>query len=320
MVQFMQKNWFFLGMILVCIGGFAWPDLSRTYKQSSLVDWSIVLVMFCGGVTLPTTELWRQIIHWRAVGLSILLIYLVVPAIVAMLAWPLRWLNFDSNQQIFEGYMILAAQSGTLASAIVITTRAGANTALAIIITVSGAALAAVATPLILSVTLAADHVHLNTGSMALRLLGLVLAPVFLGQLARPLVTNLLARVAWLPGILSQLVILSFVFMAIGNASTSIRISPYITLGLVLAALPLHAVILVVNHLLSRLATSDVASRQALVICCSQKTIATGAYVWARYFSENPLGCLPLLAYHVVQLLIDTILANRWARKVSATP
>ena len=143
--RFLQKHWLVIGMLVACAAGFLWPQFSRAYKQSPLVDASIVLVMFCGGLTLRTTDLWRKIFAWRSIVLSVLLIYLLVPAIITLLAWPLRWFNFDGNSELFEGFMILAAQSGTLASAIVITGRANGDVALAIVITVVNALLAALA-------------------------------------------------------------------------------------------------------------------------------------------------------------------------------
>ena len=310
-----KGNWFLIGMAVACAAGFVWPQLSQAYKQSLLVDASIVLVMFCGGITMRTTDLWRQVRAWRSVGLSIVLVYGLVPAIFVLAAWPLRQMRFEGSDQLFEGFMILAAQSGTLASAIVITTKARANVALAVVVTVVNALLAAVATPLILAVTLAADQVRIDVGEMIARLAALVLVPVLVGQGVRPLVRSALERVGWLPGLLSQCVILSFMWIAIGNASTSIKASPFMTLGLILALLLLHVLILGVNHVVSRLATADPASRRALVICSSQKTIATGAYVWARYFPSNPLGCMPLLIYHVLQLIVDAALAQRWSRK-----
>ena len=51
-------------------------------------------------------------------------------------------------------------------------------------------------------------------------------------------------------------------------------------------------------------------SRRALAICSSQKTLATGSYVWSRYFADNPLGGIPLMFYHVVQLVFDSLLAH----------
>jgi sodium/bile acid cotransporter 7 len=48
----------------------------------------------------------------------------------------------------------------------------------------------------------------------------------------------------------------------------------------------------------------------AVAFAGSQKTLMVGAYV---ALAVGPLAILPMVAYHAVQLFIDTILADRWA-------
>ena len=51
--------------------------------------------------------------------------------------------------------------------------------------------------------------------------------------------------------------------------------------------------------------------RTAVILCGSQKTLPNGIYIWTKFFAANPYGALPLSLYHVVQLLIDTLLLRR---------
>ena len=50
----------------------------------------------------------------------------------------------------------------------------------------------------------------------------------------------------------------------------------------------------------------------AVAIAGSQKTHMVGAYV---ALAVGPLAILPMVAYHAVQLFVDTIIADRWARE-----
>jgi sodium/bile acid cotransporter 7 len=52
----------------------------------------------------------------------------------------------------------------------------------------------------------------------------------------------------------------------------------------------------------------------AIAFGCSQKTLPVGL-VLARFYdaSSHPLVVLPLVFYHVTQLTVDTLIADRWA-------
>ena len=53
--------------------------------------------------------------------------------------------------------------------------------------------------------------------------------------------------------------------------------------------------------------------RIAVAIAGSQKTLMVGLYVAIHYFGG--LVLIPLVIYHVVQLLMDTVVADLWRRR-----
>ncbi|MCG3148217.1 MAG: hypothetical protein PCFJNLEI_01660 [Verrucomicrobiae bacterium] len=314
----LKRYWFLIGMTAAIGGGFVFPETSRAYQRSGLVDWAIALVMFCGGLTLATDHILRQFHNWRAVLLSVLMMFVLAPLVIWLGCAPLWLFPGEQSSQLYMGFMILAAQSCTLGSGIVISTIARGNVPLALVITVLNSLLAAVLTPLILRLTLATQvsfDVLALTGKLAL----IIFLPVVLGQLARPVVARWLGVVPWLPALLTQLVILSLIFMAVGTAAEWLTRSPWLVLGLAGWILALHVAVLAVNYVTATLITRDQPSRRSLMLCASQKTLATGSYVWARHFVVNPLGGIPLLFYHVVQLVFDSLLAH-WLARQDANP
>jgi sodium/bile acid cotransporter 7 len=50
----------------------------------------------------------------------------------------------------------------------------------------------------------------------------------------------------------------------------------------------------------------------AVAFAGSQKTLMVGAYV---ALAVGPLAILPMVAYHAVQLFVDTLIADRWAQQ-----
>ena len=52
----------------------------------------------------------------------------------------------------------------------------------------------------------------------------------------------------------------------------------------------------------------------AVAFAGSQKTLMVGAYI---ALAVGPLAILPMVAYHAVQLFVDTLIADRWAKLTS---
>lgn len=310
----LKKNWFLVGLGVVWVLGFLFPEWSKAYQKSSLVDWAIALVMFCGGLNLETAHIFEQLKNWRAILISFVMMYVVAPLVFFIACLPLRLSESELNTQLFVGFMILAAQSCTLGSGIVISTAARGNVALALVITIVNSMLSAVMTPLILRLVLSV-HIEVQTLSMIGRLATIILLPVILGQAIRPWIKSHLEPIRWLPSSLTQLVILSLIYMSVGTSRDWIVQSPWLVAAILAGTLVLHVVILAANYALSALATRDIPSRRSLAICSSQKTLATGSYVWARFFADHPLGGIPLMFYHVVQLVFDSLLAHWWVQK-----
>jgi sodium/bile acid cotransporter 7 len=303
------KHWFLLGIAAVWVLGFVFPELSKDYQKSCWVDVGIALVMFCGALTLETSHLLEQFKNGRAVLLSFAMMYGLAPLVLFLASWPLRLSSSELASHLFVGFMLLASQSCTLGSGIVVSTAARGNVALALVVTIVNSMLSAVMTPVILRLTLAVN-VEFDVLHMIGRLALIILLPVVVGQVVRPVVKDHIASVRWLPTILSQLVILSMIFMTVGAAAEWMVRSPWIVVGVLVATFVLHIVILALNYAVSAVGTRDVASRRSLAICTSQKTVATGSYIWSRYFADNPLGGVPLVFYHVSQLVFDSLLAH----------
>ena len=50
----------------------------------------------------------------------------------------------------------------------------------------------------------------------------------------------------------------------------------------------------------------------AFTIHVSQKTLTVSFVVWSGYFSSYALGLVPVIFYHLVQLIVDTFVAHRF--------
>lgn len=85
--------------------------------------------------------------------------------------------------------------------------------------------------------------------------------------------------------------------------------------GLFVFMIFLHALILALNLALAKMIRLDRPSTSAFTIHTSQKTLTISYVVWAGYFSQAfPLAMVPGIAYHLVQMFMDTFVAG-WFKK-----
>jgi len=209
--------------------------------------------------------------------------------------------------------MIMAAQAGSLASAIALTMMSGGNRELALICTLASNSLTFLLTPFILNLSIGAD-VDFHVGEMMLRMLYMVLLPIAAGQLLRPLLWARTEGIRPFIRIAPQIIILMFVYTGFASGAKQLQGTPEIVLRFFTACAILHLALLAWNYLLSGWLLFEWPDRTAMMLSGSQKTLPNGIYVWSNFFATNPYGAVPLVLYHLFQLLVDTLLVP-WFEK-----
>ena len=89
-------------------------------------------------------------------------------------------------------------------------------------------------------------------------------------------------------------------------------------IAMLLAVAGIHLAMLYAGLALSRLLAIPREDRIAVAFSGSQKTLMVGLHIALGPPFNNGLAMLPLVAYHVCQLLLDTVVANRL--KAAAAP
>jgi predicted Na+-dependent transporter len=146
-----------------------------------------------------------------------------------------------------------------------------------------------------------------------------IAVPVALGQLARMIPEIARRATEWkIPiGILNRCLILTVVLSAAVKAGTRCRatpIPPALLLILIAACLGIHLATWITGWFSTRLCFR--LSREtaiAVSFSSSQKTLPVGLYVASQFFPQLGLASLPMLVYHVTQLVCDTWIASSLA-------
>lgn len=312
MKRFILKQWFLLALLAVLILGFRWPETFRSWAESSWLRNGVVAsVLFLMALPLETRVV-RETLRrpWTA-----LLGSLVNMGLMPLMAWALVPLIASELQ---TGWLIAAAVPCTLASAAVWTRRAGGNDAAAILVTVITNATCFLTTPAWL-LLLTNTRTAVKTSDLIWQLAIQVVLPMACGQLVR-----ISSRAAvWATarraqcGLLAQMGILLMVLVGatqcglrLASGGWSQTLSSSAIVGLVVAVSVLHLAGLIVGFALAQWLRFTPQDRIAVAISGSQKTLMVGIYIAVEYFGG--LAILPMVAYHVSQLVIDTLLADWW--------
>lgn len=282
---------------------------------SHLTYWVIALLFFLYGARLTTATILAGLTNWRLQLAVLSLTFLLFPVLaLALKPLSLVWLP----AAVGAGFLYIGCLPSTVQSSIAFTAVSGGN--------VAGAVCAASISNLIgvvLSPALFALLIPQGTGygvdpSAIWKIVQQILLPFALGQLCRPLLGDLLARhrratVAVDRGSILLIVYAAFsagvvngIWQVIGAGSLLVLA----TLCLVLLAAVMGAALLI-----GRTAGMDRGDTLAMLYCGSTKSLATGLPMAGILFAGQDISLiiLPLMIFHLLQLAICAIIAQRMA-------
>lgn len=310
-----KRYWFLAALILTIPIGLMWPDFGHQVKANGNVIPIFVGVMLgIAGFTMDTTLLVKQAMNYRAVLPVLASTYLLAPTAAFGLA---KLLGPADDPHFLPATMIMAAQAGSLASAIALTIMAGGSRELALICTLVSNALTVVLTPFILEQTITADYIKtfgagdqitFPLGEMIGRMVLCVLLPIVIGQLMRPVLWERTEKIRGVVRVVPQFIILIFVYTGFAAATAKITNNPELAVRFMVLSVLLHIILLGGNALIGRALNLEWPERTAVILCGSQKTLPNGIYIWGAFFQANPYGAVPLVLYHLFQLIVDTLL------------
>lgn len=320
-LQRLLRDWFLAGMILAVVLAALFPDFGSTggpMHADVVANVGIFLVFFLHGLGLSVERMVAGLTRWR--------LHLLVQAFTFGV-FPLLWLLLDATAgrwlpaDLSLGFLYLCAVPSTISSSVAMTGLARGNVAGAIFNASLSSLLGIVLTPLLVGLLARTTGQSLSFAEAVLKLAGLLLLPLVLGQLLRPLLGAWFARYKPYTNAFDRLVILVLVYASFCDSVESGLFTRYgggllaVTLGGVALLL---AVVLFLSTTAARWAGFDKEDEIAAVFCGSKKTLASGVPMARLLFGAHPglgLIVLPLMFYHQLQLLVCSVLAERYAAR-----
>jgi solute carrier family 10 (sodium/bile acid cotransporter), member 7 len=316
MVPFLTRHWFLIALALLLALGFAFPAALRTVSDEMPERAIVAVVLLLMSVTLDASTMWRAM---RRPG-AVLLAVVINAGLLPLAAWPVAgWL---SPPELSIGLLVAASVPSTLASAAVWTRRAGGNDAIALLVTMITNMACFIVAPF---------WVHVTTGEqaklkdapvdMAIKLALICVLPILAGQVMRfwrPVGEWAKRRKVGI-SVVAQSGILAIVLAGAIKAGNELRELPadsrigwFNWAAMLSAVIALHLSALWTGHALGRLCGLPREDRIAVGFSGSQKTLMIGLSIAGGI---NGLAILPMIAFHVCQLLADTLIAERLLRR-----
>ena len=280
----------------------------------------VAAVMFVTGLGLAAAAAGRALTR-RATWIAVTVNLAGVPAAMLGYLAVLRWAGLDPGPSIAAGLMVVTAVPCTLASAAVWTSRAGGDVSIAMAVTLITNGLCLVSVPVVSWIgieSMSIDAASIDPGATAWKLLVTVILPLGLAGGVRLMVVRrggagwLAARKAWF----RQINQAGILVMASMGASAGMGVGEFGAGGLVAmlaiggGVVAVHLLAMGVSIGLTRAVGGTRGEQFAAGIGGSQKTLLVGLQIAI----ESGGSVLPMLAYHTAQLLIDTVVADRWRR------
>ncbi|HJW04638.1 MAG TPA: bile acid:sodium symporter family protein [Azospira sp.] len=321
LMAYLKREWFLSGMIGAVLLASLAPQLGRsggTLQADRAADVGIALVFFLHGLGISFASLKEGLLRWRVHVLVQLFTFAV---------FPLLWLGLDAlvgrwlPAGLGLGFCYLCALPSTISSSVAMTGLARGNVPAAIFNATLSSLLGIVLTPALIALFVSVGGQWLSFGAAVLSIAKLLLLPLVLGQLLRPLLHRWHVKHKRFTNLLDRWVILLLVYAAFCDSVASGLWQSH-GLGLLLAALAGAALILALVLLLStwtaRRLGLPVEDEITAVFCGSKKTLASGVPMAKLLFGAHPalgLIVLPIMFYHQLQLFVCSLLAARYAAR-----
>ena len=284
---------------------------------SQVTFWVVALLFFLYGAKLSLAATWAGLTNWK-LQLGVLLCTFALFPLLAQGVQPLATLALPAAVGV--GFLYIGCLPSTVQSSIAFTSVSQGNVAGALCAASISNLIGVVVSPLLLAVLLHATQGEGVAAGAIWKITQQILIPFVLGQLCRPLLAGVLNRHKLPLMIVDRGSILLIVYAAFsaGVVGGIWHLLSWQAIAVVIGlCAALLAVVMGLIALAGRMAAMPLPDRLALLYCGSTKSLATGLPMAGILFpaKELALTVLPLMLFHLIQLVVMAVVSQRYARR-----
>ncbi|KGQ38220.1 bile acid:sodium symporter family protein [Gallibacterium genomosp. 1] len=296
--QFAGKT-FSLWVLLFAFLAYQFP--SHFSSLIAYVPYLLGIVMFGMGITLTVNDFSEVIKHPKAVVIGVVSQFVIMPLIAFALAK-----GFNLPADLAVGIILVGACPGGTSSN-VMTYLAKGNTALSVACTSVSTLLAPFLTPVVFYV-LASQWLDIDAYAMFISVLKIVLFPVFLGVVARTLLTKQMVKLGTCTPLVSVIAIVLILAAVVAVSKDKIIESGL----LIFIVVVLHNSLgYLLGFFVAKLFKLNFADSKAVAIEVGMQNSGLGAALATAYF--NPIAAVPSAVFSFWHNISGPILATFFA-------
>lgn len=330
LIAFLAKRWFLCALLTLVTSGLSWGYLAsaesiQAFKTFVPTQWLTAGVLLLMSFSMDSQQLKASLKKPAPVIWACLCSYGLIP----LLGWAA--MSIQQTPDFAIGVMIAASVPCTLAACSVWTRKAGGNDAVSLLTTMITNSACVVGAPFWLA-TATGQSVELDSVDLAQKLVFVVLLPTIAGQLCRipkPL-REFATRNKTPIGVVAQSSILFLVFVGACGGGVQLQdadmATQFVGLGIVwVSVVTIHLTAWLAAFYGGKLFGFSFEDRIAVSFAGSQKTLPIGVYLATEkdtFGGDNvyeggpvPFAVFPILLFHINQLFIDTLIADRLAKR-----
>jgi sodium/bile acid cotransporter 7 len=312
---------FTLGLAVTVAAASFFPCSGQTATVfNSVTAIAIGLLFFLHGAKLSREAIIAGATHWR-LHLVVLASTFVMFPLLGTLLKPITAAVITPD--LYLGILFLCILPSTVQSSIALNAMARGNVPAAICSASASNFIGVFVTPVLVGLLLAGAQTSSSSLDSVMTIVVQLLLPFIAGQLARKWIGRWVDRHKAVLKIVDQGSILLVVYTAFSasvNQGLWHQLPVAAFVWLVVINIVLLAIALFVTTIVSRRLGFNRADEATIVLCGSQKSLASGVPMAKVLFAGHAVGIivLPLLLFHQLQLMVCAALAQRYARRTSA--
>lgn len=281
---------------------------------------AIALLFFLYGARLSTREAVQGLTHWRLHATILAITFLVYP----LIGLSLRPATAIVGDGLYQGILYAMLVPSTVQSSVALTGIARGNVSGAVVAASMSSLVGVVATPLLVMLFMGAGDGITVDGRVFINIGVQLLLPFLLGQLAYnflPAVRDLAAKKTTKQ--VDRISIWMVVYAAFSKgmvAGVWSEVAWWQIAFLVVASAAVVGAMLWLTRALARALGFTYADTVAIQMCGTQKSLAAGLPMASVIFGGAALGILivPLMLYHMIQLMLCSSLAAHYAQSAES--
>jgi sodium/bile acid cotransporter 7 len=323
-VPWWRSNGFILGLGAAVVLAFLFPEPGArggVLQAEILTNAGIALILFLQGLSLAVEQVKRGASNWRLHVIVQAFTFVVFPVVGLVFNAVVPTIWSTEPMAIRDGFLYLCVLPSTISTSVVLTAVARGNTVGALFNAAFSNILGVVLTPVLVQLLMQRTGSQGDFGPLLLKITLLTLVPFAAGMMLRRWWHAAVdARKIWVTRI-SNAVILFIVYAAFCD-SVKQRIwhehGATLTLQVAAVVIVLFAVMSALIYASCRAMKLGLEDLIAAYFCSVKKTLAMGVPLAVLIFGDRadlPLILLPIMFYHPLQLFVNGLMANQWAKR-----